>query len=83
MLASQSFEGSASLYTVPTGKRAIVYLDIFTTSMQTITVNINEVLYWQGPVSGLISFKLTLSAGDEINVSGTGYAHVHGVLLNA
>lgn len=71
-----------TVYTVPDGKKAYVYVDIFMVVDGNLTVKINNLVYFsKSTPAPIISIKLALISGDTIKVATTGQANVfiHGM----
>ena len=70
------------VYTCPVGKKAFIYVDISTYngSIQTITIKINNLLYWTGE-DKYVSIKLALTEGDTVKVGTNSIVNVfvHGM----
>ncbi|MEM2073966.1 MAG: hypothetical protein QW228_06310 [Candidatus Aenigmatarchaeota archaeon] len=65
-----------TVYTVPTGKTAMVQLYVFLPNDSNITVKINNTVYYSAPSASWFSEKLVLNAGDTITISSDGQANV-------
>ena len=82
MLAVQTISNTnLTIYTVPTGKKAYVYVDIFAPTAGDLSVIVNNKTYFsKQSFSGYISFKLSLTSADSIALyfSGTCNVFVHG-----
>lgn len=78
MLAVQTVSNTnLTLYTVPTGKKAYVYVDIFAPASGDLSVMVNNKTYFsKQSFSGHISLKLSLTSADSIAVSFTDTCHV-------
>lgn len=85
MLAAMSVsETEQTVYTVPSNKKAMVYVDIYTPSdSMLVTLKVNDLTYYSGHISGVFSVKLVLTSGDVIKVSAAGMVNVfvHGLEL--
>lgn len=83
MLSSVSLSNTEqTVYTVPSGKKALVYVDIYASSSNTpMTLKINNLNYYSGNITGVFSVKLALTSGDTVKVSTTGTVNVfvHGI----
>jgi len=69
------------IYTVPSGKTAYVYVDIYLHTTGSLTVKINDLIYFADtPTMKMISIKLIMNSGDTLKVAYTGQANlfVHG-----
>jgi hypothetical protein len=78
MLAIQTLTNQElTVYTVPAGKKAYVFLDLFPVSSGGLSVKINNTLYFsKEELSEPISFKLFLTSGDRISVAYTGTCNI-------
>ena len=73
-----------SVYSVPQGKRALVFVDINpVVSPSSLTIKINNYVFYNGLISNNLSIKLVLTSNDNITVSSTGQVNVfvHGLEL--
>lgn len=72
-----------TVYTVPTGKTAFVFVDIYTETKSPFTVKIDTITFYNevGGVADFISMKMVLSASTAVKVSTTGTVNVfvHGI----
>ena len=70
------------VYTVPIGKKAVVFVDIWAFAPKTnVVVKINNYDYFSSTVDYDLSIKLILDSGDNITISSTGQINVfvHGL----
>lgn len=85
MISQVSINNSeTTVYTVPSGKGAMVYVEINPTSVEpTCTIKINNMEYWSGTLYGFFSAKMSLTENDVVKVSTNGQVNVfiHGILV--
>lgn len=69
------------VYTVPSGKNAYIYIDIHIVSGGTLTIKINDMIYFSDTPIENVSIKLALTSEDVMKISFTGQANifVHGM----
>jgi len=65
-----------TVYTCPTGKKAYVFLRIYSPSTSTVTIKINDITYFADSLAGLFTEKFSLDAGDTIKVSSNSQINV-------
>lgn len=65
-----------TVYTVPSGKTAMIYLYVFLPDNANINVKINNILYYSASSVNWFSEKLVLNSGDIIKVGSDGQANV-------
>lgn len=70
-----------TVYTVPAGKTAMVQLYVFLPDSSSLTVKINNTVYYSSASVNYFSEKLVLNAQDSITISSNGQANVfvHGM----
>ena len=77
MLANINLNNEEKLiYTCPTGKKAYIFLRIYSQSTSSITIKINDILYFSNSMSGLFIEKFSLDTGDAIKVSANSQVSV-------
>ena len=69
MLAQDTINNTEqTIYTCPANKKAYVFLRIYAPSTSTVTIKINNLVYFSGTFAGLFIEKFSLDAGDTIKV---------------
>lgn len=70
-----------TVYTVPSGKKAYVYVDVFSPNASSLTLKINNVVYYHEQSVVFVSFKLCLTSNDAVRVGSNGQVNVfiHGM----
>lgn len=70
-----------TVYTVPQGKKAFLYIDIYSQAGDNVTIKINDKVFYSDSVVDFLSFKLSLSALDTVKVASNGSVNVfiHGL----
>lgn len=84
MLAETTINNTeVSVYTVPSGKQAYIYLDVYSSLGSGFTVKINNREYFSEVTAVFTRFRLCLTAGDVVRVgtSGTVNVFVHGSVI--
>jgi hypothetical protein len=77
MLAQATINNTEqTVYTCPTGKKAYVFLRIYSPSTSTVTIKINDIIYFADTFAGLFIEKFSLDAGDTIKVSSDSQINV-------
>ncbi|MEM1672852.1 MAG: hypothetical protein QXT86_12460 [Archaeoglobaceae archaeon] len=77
MLASVALNNEERVvYTVPSGKTAMVFLHIFSPTESQITIKINNLVFFSGAFVSFISDRLILQEGDSLAVATDGNANV-------
>ena len=77
MLAQATINNTEqTVYTCPTGKKAYVFLRIYSPSTSTVTIKINDIIYFADSFAGLFIEKFSLDAGDTIKVSSDSQINV-------
>ncbi len=82
MLASVSLNNQeVTVYTVPADKKAMVYVYVFLPNSASLTVKINNIVYYSSPSVAFFVEKLMLDVGDSITIGSDGQANVfiHGM----
>jgi len=70
MLAQTTINNTEqTVYTCPTGKKAYIFLRVYSPSVSTVTVKINDITYFSDSFDGVLIEKLSLDAEDTIKVS--------------
>jgi hypothetical protein len=77
MLAQATINNTEqTVYTCPTGKKAYVFLRIYSPSTSTVTIKINDIIYFADSFAGLFIEKFSLDAGDTIKVGSDSQINV-------
>lgn len=65
-----------TVYTVPAGKNAMIYLSVFSPNASSLTVKINNVVYFSSQSVDFFQEKFLLNAGDAISIATAGQVNV-------
>lgn len=77
MLAEATISNSEqTIYTVPDGKRAFIYVHVYAPELDDVTIKLNNRVYYSDDVVDFISAKMLLDAGDTIKVATSGSVNV-------
>jgi hypothetical protein len=77
MLAQATINNTEqTVYTCPAGKKAYVFLRIYSPSTSTVTIKINDIIYFADSLAGLFIEKFSLDAGDTIKVGSNSQINI-------
>ena len=70
MLANTTINNTEqTVYICPTGKKAYIFLRLYSPSTSTVSIKVNDIIYFSDSLAGLFIEKFSLDAGDTIKVS--------------
>lgn len=84
MLYQGTVIGEQTVFIVPQGTRAFIYIDMFSEDPETeLEIKINDLTFWKGYNYEFMSIKLALTENDTIKIKSNKEINVfiHGILI--
>lgn len=77
------YSSDRTIYTVPEGKMALVYVEVYSEDLSMLQILINNHTYYKEDIVYFIGFKFALRSNDAVKVITDGYVtvFVHGMVV--